>query len=70
MFRRAGVVEPNSIEAPLRLAETLMKLDDYNQALVYINKAISNADKFQPDTLPTLTAIRQAVSVLAGLPNK
>lgn len=70
MFRRASVIEPTSIEAPLRLAETLMKMDDYNQALVYLNKAISNAEKYQPDTLSTLLAIRQAVSVLAGLPNK
>ncbi len=66
MFRRASVVDPNSIEAPLRLAETLMKLDDYGQALVYINKAINNAEKYQNATLPTLIAIRQAVSVLAG----
>ena len=66
MFRRASVVDPNSIEAPLRLAETLMKMEDYNQAVAYLNKAISNAEKVQPEQLPTLLAVRQAVTVLAG----
>lgn len=66
MFRRAAVVDPNSIEAPLRLADTLMKMEDYGQALIYVNKAISNAEKHQPVQVPTLLGIRQAISVLAG----
>jgi tetratricopeptide (TPR) repeat protein len=66
MFRRASVVEPNSIEAPLRLADTLMRMEDYGQALVYINKAISNGEKHHAEQVPTLLAIRQAISVLTG----
>lgn len=66
MFRRACVVEPNSIEAPLRLSEVLMNMDDYSQSLAYLNKAIANAEKHQPEQVPALTAIRQAITVLSS----